>query len=121
HHGAHRFSAALELAAPLALGQRGLVIAPQRSGATTILQWFGRAIRESVPEASILVVLVDRPVEEHLEWREAVDGAMIHGTSSEHDAAEHAALSSVFDDAARAAQSGSDVVVLVDSLAALAR
>lgn len=120
--GAPRMAGALELAAPLALGQRGLVIAPPVSGATTVLQWLGAAVARELPAAEIHVVLVDRPVEERLEWREALPTATIHGTTSEVEGPEeHVALAAPFIAGAAAARLGRDVVLLVDSLAAFAR
>jgi transcription termination factor Rho len=120
--GAPRMAGALELAAPLALGQRGLVIAPPGSGATTVLQWLGAAVARELPDADIHVVLVDRPVEERLEWREALPTATIHGTTSDVEGPEeHVALAQPFIAGAAAARLGRDVVLLVDSLAAFAR
>ncbi|MCW2925980.1 MAG: putative transcription termination factor [Thermoleophilia bacterium] len=120
--GGPRQAIPLELAAPLALGQRGLVVAPPRTGATSVLRWLGDALVAAVPDMELRVLLVDRPVEEHTEWREEVPGASVFGTSS--DAAgpeEHVALTSAFDEAAAHAAAGRHVAVLVDSLGSLAR
>ncbi|MCW2973184.1 MAG: putative transcription termination factor [Thermoleophilia bacterium] len=120
--GAARMAGALELAAPLALGQRGLVVAPPGSGATTVLQWLGAAVVRSVPSAEVRVVLVDRPVEELIDWREAIPTAELFGTTSEASGPEeHAALDRPFIEAAAQSRLGRDVVLLVDSLAAFAR
>lgn len=120
--GGPRQAIPLELAAPLALGQRGLVVGPARTGATQVLRWLGDALAAAVPDIELHVVLVDRPVEEQLEWREELPTAHITGTSSDvAGPEEHVALTSVFADAAAAAADGRDVAVLVDSLAALAR
>jgi transcription termination factor Rho len=120
--GGPRQAIPLELAAPLALGQRGLVVGPARCGATSVLRWLGAALVDGVPGLELRVVLVDRPVEELPEWREELPTATIIGTSS--DAAgpeEHVALTSAFTEAAEHARSGAHVALLVDSLAALAR
>ena len=118
--GAPRQSIPLELAAPLALGQRGLVVAPPRCGATTVLRWLGGALAEA--GVDVRVILVDRPVEEQLEWREELPHARVTGTTSDVDGPEdHLRLASVFDHAATDAAAGQDVAVLVDSLGALAR
>jgi transcription termination factor Rho len=120
--GGPRQAIPLELAAPLALGQRGLVVAPPRTGATTVLRWLGGALVDAVPDIELRVLLVDRPVEEQLEWREELPQAIVRGTSSDVEGPEeHVALTSVFREAADHAAAGSDVTVLVDSLAALAR
>lgn len=118
--GGPRQAIPLELAAPLALGQRGLVIAPQRSGATTVLRWLGGALADA--DVDVRVLLVDRPVEEHLEWREELPGAAVTGTTSDVEGPEdHLRLASAFGDAAAAAAGGLHVAVLVDSLGSLAR
>ena len=114
---------ALELAAPLALGQRGLIIAPPRCGATSVLRMLGAGVAHHVPAAEIHVVLVDRPVEERLDWREELPSATLHGTTSDSEdgAHAHAVALEPFAAAASAADNGRDVVVLIDSLASLAR
>lgn len=119
--GGPRLAGALELAAPLALGQRGLVVSPPRCGATTVLRWLGAAMIHAVPDCDARALLVDRPVEERLEWREELPAASIHGTSSIDDPDAHAAVAAIFEDAAAAASGGRHVVLLVDSFAALAR
>jgi transcription termination factor Rho len=98
------------------------VVAPPRTGATTVLRWLGGALVDTVPHIELRVLLVDRPVEEQLEWREELPQAIVRGTSSDVEGPEeHVALTSVFREAADHAAAGSDVTVLVDSLAALAR
>jgi len=119
---APRPAVALELAAPLAFGQRGLVVAPARTGATTVLRWLGMALAAAEPSLELHAVLVDRPVEEQLDWREELPAARVTGTSSDvAGPEEHVALTSVFHEAAAAAAEGRHVAVLVDSLASLAR
>lgn len=118
--GGPRQAIPLELAAPLALGQRGMVVGPQRTGATTVLRWLGSALVDA--GADVRVLLVDRPVEEHLEWREELPTATLTGTTSDVDGPEdHLRLASAFDEAAAAAGEGRHVAVLVDSLGSLAR
>lgn len=118
--GGPRQAIPLELAAPLALGQRGLVIGPQRTGATTVLRWLGAALADA--GVDVRVLLVDRPVEEHLEWREELPGATVTGTTSDVEGPEdHVRLAAAFDAAATAAGDGHHVAVLVDSLGSLAR
>lgn len=112
---------ALDLAAPLALGARGLIIGPPNSGKTTILRELALSLLATLPDVQVHVVVVDQPLEELLEWRYDVIGATITGTTSEDSPEAHAATLSVFDDAAERAADGHDTVVLVDSLAAVAR
>jgi transcription termination factor Rho len=120
--GGPRQAIPLELAAPLALGQRGLVVGAPRTGATTVLRWLGGALVDAVEDLELRVLLVDRPVEEHLEWREELPGALVVGTTSEVDGPEdHLRLATMFAEAAEHAAAGRHVAVLVDSLGALAR
>lgn len=118
--GGPRQAIPLELAAPLALGQRGMVVAPQRTGATTVLRWLGAALADA--GVDVRVLLVDRPVEEHLEWREELPDARITGTTSDVEGPEdHLRLATAFEKAAADAGDGGHVAVLVDSLGSLAR
>ena len=120
--GGPRQAIVLELAAPLALGQRGLVIGPPRTGATTVLRWLGDALVAAEPELELVVILVDQPVEEHLEWRYELPTARVVGTSSDVTGPEeHTALVEHFHAASEAAAAGAHVAVFVDSLAQLAR
>lgn len=119
--GGPHWLAAADLAAPLALGARGLVVGPPRSGRTMLLQQIAHSVAAHAAHADLRVLLVDRPIDEHMEWKHEVPGARIHGTTSEASANEHASLATIFDDAAAHAAAGQDVVLLVDSLAALAR
>jgi transcription termination factor Rho len=119
--GAPMWAAAAELAAPLALGARGLIAGPDRTGRTMLLRHIAAACAANASHATIHAVLVDRPIEEHMEWRADVPHAVIHGTTTEDDPHTHAQVHHIFDDAAMRAAHGDDVVVLVDSLTALAR
>jgi transcription termination factor Rho len=87
--GGPRQAIPLELAAPLALGQRGLVVGAPRTGATTVLRWLGGALVDAVEDLELRVLLVDRPVEEHLEWREELPGALVVGALARALAATH--------------------------------
>jgi transcription termination factor Rho len=118
--GAPRQAQVLELAAPLALGQRGLVVGAPRTGATTVLRWLGAALADA--GVQVHAILVDRPVEEQLEWREELPGVRLVGTTSDVEGPEdHLRLASAFDEARAATLAGTDAAVLVDSLGALAR
>ena len=97
-------------------------MAPARTGASAVLRWLGDALIAGVDDIEVTALLVDRPVEEQLEWRLELPAARIVGTSSDVDGPEeHAALVSTFHEAAHAAATGRHVALLVDSLAALAR
>jgi transcription termination factor Rho len=115
------FQHAYELATTLALGQRAVVVGPPRSGVTSTLRTMAASLVREVPDIQLHVVLVDRPIEEFMEWRAELPTARVTGTDSEAPPEEHADIAHVFDEAARAAADGADAAVVVDSLAALAR
>lgn len=112
---------ALELAAPLALGQRVLIIGEPRSGATTVLQHIARSMLTEVANVDVHALLVDREVEERLDWTYELPEVTLHGTTSDMDVTAHADVAHVFENALAAAAGGRDVVLLVDSFTALAR
>ncbi len=112
---------AADLAAPLALGARGLVVGPSGSGRTTLLREIAHSITANADAIELHVLLVDRSIDEHMEWRSELAAAHIHGTTSEASPDEHSELTTIFDEAATSAAQGRDIVLLVDSLAALAR
>lgn len=109
-----------ELAAPLALGQRALVVGPPGSGVTTVLRNWALAIDHEIDDVVLHVLLVDARAEERSEWGYEFPDAEIHATSTDDDLDDHAALADVFDEAAEDADDGDDVVIVVDTLAALA-
>ena len=112
---------AVELAACLALGQRALVVGPPGSGKTTLLMQIGRAINVTEPDAETHVLLIDRPVEEFLEWRADLPAAHVHGTSTDDDVEDHTGVDAPFAHAQERLEQGLDTVLLIDSLAAFAR
>jgi transcription termination factor Rho len=99
------------------------VLAPPRTGATTIAQWMGQALLHHVDDLELHVLLVDRPVEETLDWREAAPNAIVHRASSgAGDAPEVlAATLGVFDEVSERAAAGVDVALICDSIGSLAR
>lgn len=112
---------AVELAAPVALGQRALIVGPPGSGKTTLLHEIGRSLLQRVPGLEAHVVIVDQRPEERGEWRRWLPGATVHGTTSDASPAEHADVAHVFGAATELSGAGGNVLVLIDSLAALAR
>lgn len=110
-----------ELATVLALGQRVLVIGPPRSGVTSMLQLMASSLLREVPHCTVDVVLVDRDIEEFLEWRQTLPDAHVHGAASDAPPDEQSDVSHVFMNALARAEDGEDRVVVVDTIAALAR
>jgi transcription termination factor Rho len=110
----------LDLLAPLAFGQRVLVICEPRSGRTTLLRALASAISRAPDAPAVIVLLVDERPEEVTEWKRRVPEAEIAAAPADLDASDqvrHAELGLAR--AKRRAESGEDVVVLVDSLTRL--
>jgi transcription termination factor Rho len=112
---------AVELACCVALGQRIVIAGPHRSGRTTIARELARAFHAAVPDAHIVAILVDRPVEEAMEWRADVPGVEIHSSSSDDPPEEQADIGDAVAAASATCDAGGDALIIIDSFAALAR
>jgi transcription termination factor Rho len=111
---------AVDLLAPVALGQRVLIRAAPRSGRTTLLRGLARAI-DAAEEISVVVVLIDERPEEATAWREAFPGSEIAIATADLAPAEQVRVAEfALERARRRVEAGGDVVLLVDSLSRLA-
>lgn len=110
---------AVDLLGPLAFGQRVLVLAQPRSGRTTLLRALGKAITEA--GAHVCVLLADERPEEVPQWDHALPEAEIFAATADQEPREQVrAAELAMGHAKRLAESGEDVVVLIDSLSRLA-
>ncbi|MFF9569642.1 transcription termination factor Rho [Streptomyces sp. NPDC014685] len=111
----------VDLLAPIGKGQRGLVVAPPRTGKTVLLQQIAAAVAANHPECHLMVVLVDERPEEVTDMRRSVRGEVLASTF-DRPAKEHIALAELaVERAKRLVEQGRDVVVLLDSLTRLCR
>jgi transcription termination factor Rho len=111
----------MDLLTPIGKGQRGLIVAPPRSGKTILLQQMAAAVAANHPEMHLLVLLIDERPEEVTEMRRSVRGEVI-ASSSDHTTEEHIRLAQLtIDRAKRIAETGGQVFILLDSLTRLAR
>jgi transcription termination factor Rho len=111
----------IDLVAPIGKGQRGLIVAPPKTGKTVILQAIAAALARNHPEAHLMVVLVDERPEEVTDMRRSVRGEVLASTF-DRPAREHIALAELaIERAKRLVELGQDVVVLLDSITRLAR
>ena len=111
----------MDLLTPIGKGQRGLIVAPPRTGKTILLQRIANAILKNNPEVVLIVLLIDERPEEVTDWRQTVDAEVISSTFDE-PAERHAQVSEiVLEKAKRLTEHGRDVVILLDSLTRLAR
>ncbi len=112
---------ALDLLTPIGKGQRGLIVAPPRSGKTVLLQQIAAAITANHPEMHLKVLLVDERPEEVTEMRRSVKGEVI-ASSSDQSTEEHIRLAQLtVERSKRIAEGGGQVLILLDSLTRLAR
>ena len=114
----------MDLIAPIGKGQRGLIVAPPRTGKTILLQKMAIAILRNQPECYVIVLLIDERPEEVTEMERTVKGPRSEVVSSTFDepAERHVQVSEiVIEKAKRMVEYGTDVVILLDSITRLAR
>ncbi|NNN07117.1 MAG: transcription termination factor Rho [Elusimicrobia bacterium] len=111
----------MDLICPIGKGQRGLIVAPPKTGKTVILQKLANAIAKNHPQTVILVLLIDERPEEVTECKRTIKGEVIASTFDE-PAERHVTVSEmVLEKAKRQVELGKDVVILLDSITRLAR
>jgi transcription termination factor Rho len=111
----------MDLLTPIGKGQRGLIVAPPRTGKTILLQQVAAAVARNHPEIYLIVLLVDERPEEVTEMRRSVKGEVV-ASSSDHSIEEHIRLAELaIDRAKRIAETGGQALILLDSLTRLAR
>ncbi len=111
----------LDLAAPIGKGQRGLIVAPPRTGKTIILQNIANAIATNNPEIVLIVLLIDERPEEVTDMQRIVKGEVIASTFDEPPERHVQVAEMAIEKARRLVEHGYDVVILLDSLTRLAR
>ena len=112
---------ALDCVSPIGFGQRCLIVAPPKTGKTTILQNIAHAVSYNHPDAYLIVLLIDERPEEVTDMRRSVKGEVISSTFDEMPARHVHVTELALDKAKRLAENGIDVVILMDSLTRLAR
>ncbi|MQY12001.1 Transcription termination factor Rho [Streptomyces sp. RB5] len=111
----------IDLVAPIGKGQRGLIVAPPKTGKTMILQSIANAITTNNPECHLMVVLVDERPEEVTDMQRSVKGEVISSTF-DRPAEDHTTVAELsIERAKRLVELGHDVVVLLDSITRLGR
>jgi transcription termination factor Rho len=111
----------IDLVAPLGKGQRGLVVAPPRTGKTVMLQNLAHAIAENHPEVYLMVLLIDERPEEVTDMARSVKGEVISSTFDEPASRHVQVAEMVIEKAKRLVEQKRDVVILLDSITRLAR
>ncbi|MER6418169.1 transcription termination factor Rho [Streptomyces sp. NPDC001137] len=110
-----------DLIAPVGKGQRGLLVAPPKTGKTVLLQQIAAAVAGNHPECRLMVVLLDERPEEVTDMRRSVRGE-VYASTFDRPAKQHIALAElVIERAKRLVEAGEDVIILLDSLTRLCR
>ncbi len=111
----------LDLATPVGKGQRGLIVAPPRSGKTILLQNIANSIAINNPEIILIVLLIDERPEEVTDMQRIVKGEVIASTFDEPPERHVQIAEMAIEKARRLVEHGNDVVILLDSITRLAR
>ncbi len=111
----------MDLLTPLGKGQRGLLVAPPRTGKTMMLQAIANAITENHPEITLIVLLIDERPEEVTDMERSVQGEVIASTFDEPASRHVQVAEMVIEKAKRLVEHRRDVVILLDSITRLAR
>lgn len=111
----------VDMMAPLGKGQRGLIVAPPRTGKTVLLQDIANAISENHPEVKLIVLLIDERPEEVTDMQRTVKGEVVSSTFDEPPTRHVQVAEMVIEKAKRLVEHKHDVVILLDSITRLAR
>ena len=111
----------IDIVAPIGKGQRGLIVAPPRTGKTVILQNIAQSISTNHPECFLIVLLIDERPEEVTDMQRSVKGEVISSTFDEPATRHVAVAEMVIEKAKRLVEHGRDVVILLDSITRLGR
>ncbi|WP_092483572.1 transcription termination factor Rho [Candidatus Ichthyocystis hellenicum] len=111
----------IDMIAPIGKGQRGLLVAPPKSGKTVMLQHIAHSITANHPEVTLLVLLIDERPEEVTEMRRSVQGEVISSTFDEPAIRHIQVAEMIIEKAKRLVEHKRDVVILLDSITRLTR
>jgi transcription termination factor Rho len=120
--GADNLSArVMDLMTPIGKGQRGLIVAPPRTGKTMLLQSIAKSVAENHPEVFLIVLLIDERPEEVTDMQRSVKGEVISSTFDEPAQRHVQVAEMVIEKAKRLVEHKKDVLILLDSITRLAR
>ena len=111
----------LDLFVPLGKGQRGLIVAPPKTGKTTLLKLIAQAIEKNHKDVELIILLIDERPEEVTDIKRSVKGEVVYSTFDESPEHHIKAAELVINRAKRLVEVGKDVVILMDSITRLAR
>jgi transcription termination factor Rho len=111
----------MDLMTPVGKGQRGIIVAPPRTGKTVLLKELANTILQNHPEAIMLLLLIDERPEEVTDMQRSVNAEVVSSTFDEYATRHVQVAEIVLEKAKRLVECGHDVVILLDSLTRLAR
>jgi transcription termination factor Rho len=112
----------VDILCPIGRGQRGLIVAPPRTGKTTLMRQFAAGVEKLYPDVHLMIVLVDERPEEATEWQRSVERARVFVSTADETAKHHIQVAeSAWIRAMRLVELGEDVIILLDSITRLAR
>ena len=111
----------IDLVSPIGKGQRGLLVAPPRTGKTMMMQSIAHSIEANHPDAVLIVLLIDERPEEVTDMKRSVRGEVVSSTFDEPAQRHVQVAEMVIEKAKRLVEHGKDVVILLDSITRLAR
>lgn len=112
----------VDLFCPIGKGQRGLIVAPPRTGKTTLLKDIAEGVHENQPEMQIMVLLVDERPEEVTDFKRELPYAEIFASSNDEPVENHMRVAEIaIERAKRQTEVGRDVILLLDSITRLSR
>ena len=106
---------------PIGFGQRGLIVAPPRTGKTVLMQGIANSLQINYPEAHLIILLIDERPEEVTDFKRKVKGEVISSTFDESADSHVHAAEVVIEKARRMVEVGKNVIILLDSITRLAR
>jgi len=112
----------VDLICPIGRGQRGLIVAPPRSGKTVLMQQFAKAVEKTYPEVHLVVLLVDERPEEATEWRRSLETRDVFVSTNDESSRKHVELcEAVWKRCRRMVELGEDVILILDSITRVGR
>jgi transcription termination factor Rho len=111
----------MDLATPIGKGQRGLIVAPPRTGKTVLLQKIANSISANSPDSKLIILLIDERPEEVTDMQRTTKAEVLSSTFDEHPERHVQVAEIVIEMAKRRVENGEDVIILLDSITRLAR
>jgi transcription termination factor Rho len=111
----------VDIVTPIGFGQRGLIVAPPRTGKTVLMQNMANSIAENSPEVKLIILLVDERPEEVTDFKRHCKGEVVSSTFDEAPESHVHCAEMVIEKARRLVEQGEHVVILLDSITRLAR